>query len=353
MRVLVVKTSSLGDVVHTLPAVTDAGACLDEVRFDWVVEESFAEIPAWHPLVERVIPVSIRRWRRQPVRTWRSGEWREFSRELRTESYDCVIDAQGLLKSAIVTRRARGPRYGLDSNSAREPLAARFYDHPLAVAKGQHAVERVRQLFAAALGYEVPEGVGSYGLVPESFEAGMELPERYMVFLHGTTWDSKHWPPPFWRELARLCTAAEHDVLLPWGNEAEKQRAEALADNMERARVLPRLPLSRLAGVLAAASGVFAVDTGLAHLAAALDRPLVAFYGPTDPVLTGVYGRRGLAMAADFPCAPCLERECGYRGPKVLDHRLEVVVEPACFSRVSPDLAWDAMEKMLSDGAQP
>ena len=103
MRVLLVKTSSLGDVIHTLPALTDAQRAIPGIQFDWVVEEGFAEIPAWHPAVAQVIPVAIRRWRKHPLQTLRSGEWRRFKARLRETHYDLVIDAQGLLKSAWLT----------------------------------------------------------------------------------------------------------------------------------------------------------------------------------------------------------------------------------------------------------
>jgi len=157
MRVLVVKTSSLGDVIHTLPALTDAARAIPGVRFDWLVEENFAEVPTWHPAVERVIPVALRRWRRSVLRTWLAGEWQAMTSQVRLADYDLAIDAQGLIKSAILTRYAGAPVHGLDRASIREPLASRFYDQRHAVAKGRHAVERVRELFAKSLGYALPE----------------------------------------------------------------------------------------------------------------------------------------------------------------------------------------------------
>ena len=153
MRVLIIKTSSLGDVLHTLPAVTDATLQTPGIRFDWVVEEAFAEVPAWHAAVDEVIAVAIRRWKHHPFRVLRAGEPQAVVRQLRSTHYDLVLDAQGLLKSAVIARLARGPRSGLDRDSAREPLAARAYDRRFAIARNQHAVQRVRQLFAAALGY--------------------------------------------------------------------------------------------------------------------------------------------------------------------------------------------------------
>lgn len=164
MRVLIIKTSSLGDVIHTLPALTDAAHAIPGIRFDWVVEEGFAEIPSWHPAVDQVIPVAIRRWRKNLWQTIKSGEWKAFKQRVRERKYDLVIDAQGLVKSAWLTRYVKAPVAGLDRYSAREGWASRFYDRPLSVATGQHAVERVRQLFAMALAYDLPEGIGNYGL---------------------------------------------------------------------------------------------------------------------------------------------------------------------------------------------
>src|SRR5690606_34187458 len=130
MRVLVIKTSSLGDVIHTLPALTDAARALPGARFDWVAEENFAEIPAWHPAVDTVIPVALRRWRRAPLKAWRSGEWRAMKQAIAASPADVVIDAQELIKSALLTRYASAPVHGLDRASVREPFAARFYDSP-------------------------------------------------------------------------------------------------------------------------------------------------------------------------------------------------------------------------------
>ena len=290
MRVLLIKTSSLGDVIHSLPALTDAAQAIPGIQFDWVVEEGFAEIPAWHPAVVEVIPVAIRRWRKQLLQTWRSGEWRRCKARLRAGRYDLVIDAQGLLKSAWLTRYSQTAVAGLDSDSAREPIASRFYDRRYAVPREQHAVERVRQLFAQALGYVLPNTVGDYGL-DRSAMAGAASAEPYVLFLHGTTWASKHWPEADWRALAEHLNARGMAVRLPWGNPAEQDRAERIAAGLEYVSVLPPLNLRGVAAVIAGARACVAVDTGLGHLAAALDVPCISLYGPTLPGKVGAYGR--------------------------------------------------------------
>jgi len=301
VRVLLIKTSSLGDVVHTLPALTDAQRAIPGIQFDWVVEEGFAEIPAWHPAVAQVIPVAIRRWRKNLWQTLRSGEWRRFKARLRETRYDLVIDAQGLLKSAWLTRYVKAPVAGLDRDSAREPLASRFYDRRYAVTRDQHALERVRQLFAQALGYELPQGIGDYGLDRAQLATPGEEP--YLLFLHGTTWPSKHWPEAYWRELAERMSAFGWAIRLPWGNAEEKARAERIAEGIAGASVLPRLNLGGVAKVVAGARACVAVDTGLGHLAAALDVPSISLYGPTLPGRVGAYGRSQVHLCASGPDA--------------------------------------------------
>jgi heptosyltransferase-1 len=301
LRVLLIKTSSLGDVIHTLPALTDAARALPGIQFDWVVEEGFAEIPAWHPAVAQVIPVAIRRWRKHPWQTFRNGEWRRFKARLRETRYDLVIDAQGLLKSAWLTRYVQAPVAGLDRDSAREPLACRFYEQTYAVSKNQHALQRVRQLFSLALGYTLPPGLGDYGLDRAGMADVSELP--YLLFLHGTTWPSKHWPEAEWRALAEHCNGLGWAIRLPWGNAAEKARAERIADGLEHVAVLPKLNLAGVAKVIAGARACVAVDTGLGHMAAALDVPTISLYGPTLPGKVGAYGKGQVHLCASSPGA--------------------------------------------------
>lgn len=299
MHILIVKTSSLGDIVHTLPALTDAARAHPGLRCDWLVERSFAEIPAWHPAVERAIACDLRGWRRNPVRAVFGGEWGGFRRALRQTAYDLVIDAQGLVKSAWLARQARGPLAGPDASCAREPLAASFYQRRHAVPRhdAAHAVERMRRLFALALDYPLPESPPDAGLPRQRF-AAPELAHPYAVLLHGTTWPSKRWPVERWAEVAQWLAARNLRVVLPWGSEAERGQAEAIAAASAAGLVLPRLGLTALAGWLAHARACVGVDTGLAHLAAALGTPQVTLYGPTLPRLTGAVGEHQLWLAS-------------------------------------------------------
>jgi heptosyltransferase-1 len=346
VRVLIIKTSSLGDVIHTLPALTDAAHAIPGIRFDWVVEEGFAEIPSWHPAVDQVIPVAIRRWRKNLWQTVKSGEWKAFKQRLRERKYDLVIDAQGLVKSALLTRYVKAPVAGLDRYSAREGWASRFYDRRLSVAVGQHAVERVRQLFAMALAYDLPEGIGNYGLALDRLQLPPAAP--YVVFLHGTTWATKHWPEAYWRELAERMGRRQLEVRLPWGNPAEKARAERIAQGLNNCQVLPKLNLAGVARVLAAAKACVAVDTGLGHLAAALDVPTISLFGPTNPGLTGAYGRTQIHQASDWPCAPCLQKKCTYKPSADELRRFDLKREwPLCFTRLNPEHVASRLSALL------
>lgn len=337
MRVLLVKTSSMGDVVHSLPAVTDAKNALPELQLDWVVEESFASIAQRHSGVEQVIPCALRRWRKSPWTTWRNGEWQRFKQQLQASEYDCVIDAQGLIKSAVITRLVRGPKVGLDRESAREPMSARVLDRPVSIARNQHAITRVRQLFSQALGYAMPEGLPDYGMA-SGRQYRVLGPGAQLVFFHGTTWSTKHWPESYWAELTGLALQAGCQVHLPWGSEQEHQRAQRIAANRDGVTVMPRQDLSGLMDSLSAMDGFVAVDTGLAHLAAAMALPGVALYGPTDPALTGVLGAHAVSVAADFACAPCVQERCRYQQSR------DEEVNPPCFSRLPPERVWQALQ---------
>lgn len=343
MRVLVVKMSSLGDVVHTLPALADAWAALEgRVTFDWVVEEAFRAIPERHPAVTEVIPIAWRRWRRRLRDS--GGELRRFAARLRRERYDLVIDAQGLVKSAAVTALARRrSSAGLDRASAREGAASLVYRRRIHVSRDRHAVDRVRMLFAGALGYPPPAGPPDFGFRDASrVDAGSGA----CVLLHGTTWPSKQYPLDGWVKIARLAAAAGHRVLVPWGDEAERQRAERLAAAAP-AEVLDRQPLAALADTLAGAAVAIGVDSGLTHLAAALDVPTVGIYGPTSSRLTGVRGGRARSLQADFPGAPCLSRPC--RDPGQPSRRRSQAVDPACYASLPPERVWGAAEALLTE----
>lgn len=333
MRILIIKTSSMGDVIHMLPALTDAAAHFPEATFDWMVEDSFSEIPAWHPSVDRVIPVSFRRWRRALFSSASWKEWREFRALLNDETYDLIIDAQGLVKSGFLAWFARGQRVGLDFRSAREPLASLFYHKKVAVNFEQQAVLRMRLLMSLAMGYAMPSTPPDFGLDRRSLPHEASAP--YLVFLHGTTWESKQWPETYWQDLAKLAEAAGYRVKMTGGNDLEMARAHRIATASSVVDVLPRHTISQMAALLAGAEGAVAVDTGFGHLAGALGLPTVSIYGSTNANFTGVLGPAAHNLAAKFPCSPCLNRTCTYKEPSV--------VVPACYGTVPPAAVFAAL----------
>lgn len=288
-RVLLVKTSSLGDVIHNLPVVSDIRAALPNTRIDWVVEESLTAIPPLHAAVDRVLPVALRRWRTSLISRTTRDEIRVFVADLKRESYDAVIDTQGLLKSALVTWMARGTRHGLDLASAREPLFF-FYDRTYSVPWTLHAVERNRRLAAQALGYVAP-GTVTYGITapPASF-AWLPKGSTYAVLVHATSAEDKLWPESSWTELGGSLGERGLASVLTWGSAPERSRAERLARRIPRAIVAPALSLADAAALLGHARVVIGVDTGFTHFAAALDVATVGIYCATDPAATGLYG---------------------------------------------------------------
>ncbi|MBI2317716.1 MAG: lipopolysaccharide heptosyltransferase I [Betaproteobacteria bacterium] len=284
LKVLLVKTSSLGDVVHNLPVATDIRARFPDACIDWAVEEAYAPLVRLHPAIRRVIPVAIRRWRQRLLgpATW--AEIAVLRRMFRSERYDAVIDTQGLIKSALLARIARGRHHGFDAASAREALAARFYEVTHHVERDQHAVLRNRALAASALGYRAEAGAGC------GIDAATAAREGFAVLLHSTSRADKLWPEERWVALGRELEAAGRRCVLPWGSEEERRRSARIASLLGDALVPGGMPIDELAALLSRASAVIGVDTGLTHLAAALGVPVAAIYGGTDPALTGVYG---------------------------------------------------------------
>lgn len=291
MKICLVKTSSMGDVIHTLPALTDAQRAIPDLEIDWVVEPAFAEIPRWHSVVKNVIPVAIRQWRKQLFRRQTWQQWQAYKQRLQATEYDAVIDAQGLLKSALLaTYLAKGRKCGYDKQSAREGFCHYCYDTTFHIPYHQHAVERIRQLFAFSLGYALPKTIGDYGIA-RHFAKNQSDQTAYLIAIHATTRSDKYWLESHWHRTLQALANQGLTIRLPWGNEKERQRAERLAQHNPNIQVLPKLTLTELAAQIANAKAVISVDTGLSHLAAALDKPNVILYGATDPQLIGAYGK--------------------------------------------------------------
>jgi heptosyltransferase-1 len=284
--VLVVRPSSLGDVVWALSIAQDVARARPGTPVDWVVEEPFAALPAMCAGVRRAVPVALRRWRRAPVAgaTWR--EMRGFRAELRRERYEAILDLQEQVKGGVIARLARGTRHGFDRASVREPVATLFDDVHHAVSPDQHFATRVRTLAAAALGYAVagpPRWRWTFAPPPAC------LPGRpFVVALHATSRADKRWPAERWRALLADVDANGFVPVLPHGSDAEEADARALAAGLASAVVAPRLPLDAMAALIARAHAVVGVDTGLTHLAAAFGIPTLALFTTTDAARAGV-----------------------------------------------------------------
>jgi heptosyltransferase-1 len=333
MRVLLVKLSSMGDIIHTLPAITDAQKAIPDIKFTWLVEEGFAEIAQWHPAVEAVIPVALRKRKLKQVL--------HAVKQVRAQKYDLVLDAQGLIKSASLGRLARAKsRAGYDRYSCREGVASIFYNKKVNVSKNAHAIDRLRQLFALVFNYQVPNDELNYGINWQQVIQPSADINKYLVFLHGTTWDTKHWPETYWQQLAELVVSDGFEVQLPWGSEEQKLRAERIAAVCENVKVLARLSINKVAAVLHNATAIVSVDTGFAHLAAAMGKPVVALYGPTDPEKVGTQGAQALNISPKFACAPCSSRTCTFEDQGTLT--------PPCFRQVTPKFVWKKLTALLS-----
>jgi heptosyltransferase-1 len=293
VNILFVKLSSLGDVVHAMPAVQDLRSALPEARIDWVVERAFAPLVQRCEGVQRVIPCELRKWRKAPLARETRAQWRAFRAELRAQPYDAVVDLQGLTKSGLVARLAQlapgGKRYAMANRtegSSYEAPTRWFADVAVQLEPHSHAVDRSRALCAAAFSYAL-SGPPRFGLG----RAGAAR-DHTVVLVHGTSREDKCWPEEHWIALGQRLLAQGHALALPHGNDAELARSERLAAALgPAAQVWPRLSLDALTERLAGSAGAIGVDSGLSHIAVALDLPHVQVYnfdtawrtGPLDP----------------------------------------------------------------------
>lgn len=306
LRVLIVKLSSLGDVVHAMPAVMDIRCVFPHAQIDWVVERAFAPLAARCEAVDRVIACDLRRWRKtflkKETRAVARSEWQAFKADLQRESYDVILDLQGLTKSAWVAwlaRKAKGAkRYALANRtdgSGYEWPTRWVADVAVAVQPHIHAVARGRVLCARALGYEVPTRM-TYGL-----GAAARQRKPYVVFVHGTSRADKEWPLAAWFDMGKRLQQQGFQIALPHGNAVERLRSEALAEMLPGAVVWPSLSLDALTTEMAQCTGVIGVDSGLSHIAVALDLPHVQIYNFDTAWRTGPEGLARQCSVVDCP----------------------------------------------------
>ena len=285
MKILIVRVSSLGDVVHNMPMVADILRHRPDAHIDWVVEEAYENLVRLNTGVRHIIPYALRRWRKSLLSPATRAEMRSFYRRVREEEYDIVFDTQGLLKTGVVMRMARvvpgGMRVGLANGtegSGYEGASRIFHTMSVPVDARTHAVLRGRLVAAAALGYQVEQPDDFSLRAPDVLPPAWLPSEPYAAFFHATARPSKQWAPDGWVKIAHLLAARGMPVLLPWGSDAEKQAAEALAAQMPNARVLPKLPMMEAVLLAQRAALAIGVDTGLTHIAAAYERPTIELY---------------------------------------------------------------------------
>jgi heptosyltransferase-1 len=303
-RILFTRMSSLGDIIHTFPAATDARRAHPDAVLDWVVEEAYVPLARMHPGVTRVIPVALRRWRWRllSARSWR--EMAAFRRELRRHAYDAIIDTQGLIKSAAVARLARGPVYGFGRSTAREPLATRLYRASYEFAPADHKIERYRTVAARALGYT--PGTLDYGIGSPA-RPSVAPAEDYCVLLHSTARAGKLWREQDWCEVGRWLEGQGLVCALPWGNEQERSRAVRIAGGLRRSVVPRRMSLEEAGGLVGHADRVVGLDTGLMHLAAALRVPVVGIFCDSEPLDARPLGSGAIAYRGGVGRPPTAE----------------------------------------------
>ncbi len=303
-KILIVRTSSLGDLVHMLPAISDIAAHVPQAQIDWVVEEALAEIPQWHPHIHHVYTVAHRRWRKRWWQPQVRAERRQFRADISAQAYDVVLDMQALMKSVWVVRQTRGPRHGLNWKSAREPLSSLFYQHKYAVEFWQPAVMRQRLLAAQVFDYSL-SGPPNYGL--HAFRVDNPV-QNYAAIMPSASRDDKLWAPEKWHIIFDYLIEQGLDLRLFAGNDQEAARArDLIADYEDHAQVLPRMGLTEVANELAAARLMVGLDSGLTHLSAALGRPTVGIYKASTPTRTPLIGSAYTASLGDRGQDPSAE----------------------------------------------
>jgi heptosyltransferase-1 len=340
IKILLVKMSSMGDIFHTFPAISDLKAQFPDAIIDWVVEDSFKEIVDWHPGINKAIPISLRRWMKERS----SKSWREFTswkKNLQNETYDVVIDAQGLLKSALIAKCAKATTVkGFNKQSARESIASFFYKERFNVTKSQHAVERTRQLLGEAFGYS-PMPTLNFG-INQNFSHVIKNP-RKLIFIIGTSWVTKLWSTYHWQHLVAIAIEDGFDVEIMWGSTEERAIADSIIAACPKAtRPLQRMTITAIAEKLVEAAGVIGLDTGFSHLAGALETPTIALYGATSPVKVGLIGEHtsNLQIEQLLACMPCHKRQCKWLPENSLD-------TPPCMNGIKPFDVWNTLKTKI------
>ena len=336
-KILIIKMSSMGDVLHALPVLADIkNAFGKQTQIDWVVEPNYASLLAQHPLINQVYPLPLRKYK-NTFKRFNNPNTKKLKQLLRQQSYDVVLDLQGLLKSAIVSRWAKAPVYGYNKKSIREPLASYFYQHKFQVDKSEHAITRMRELTANALSYTLPNTLPDYRL--NTYKASAQDVKSNIILFPFTTWQSKHWPKHHWQSCIKLLSE-NYNIYIAWGSDEEHKQATEFIAHQSHCQLTPQLNIKQMQQFLLNMHAFIGVDTGFAHLATAMDIPGIVLMGPTDKHRSGPLGERQLALDVSLPCRPCHKRQC---------HLPEIAGElrPACMAALSPTMVLQHLQQLI------
>ncbi|HJN38375.1 MAG TPA: lipopolysaccharide heptosyltransferase I [Gammaproteobacteria bacterium] len=321
MNILIVKLSSFGDLIHTFPAITDLKTHVPEARIDWLVDASYAAIPSWHPGVDNVLELPMRK--QGGKRNWRAMF--KAHQKLREKQYDVVIDVQGLMKSSFCLWGLKGVKHGFATSMLRESLARLSYHHQHEV-DAEHIIEKNRQLLAAALDYSL-EKTYRFGIESQAVK------RKQLVFFMGSSWHNKRWPLSHWYQLVRKAIDQGYHVVMPWGSQQEKNELLSFNSFPSSQLTLSSYSLDELKEVLALSEVVIASDTGILHLAQALDTKVIGLFGPTDPKHSGSKHW----VQSKEPCVPCRQRKCKFR-----DNYWST-----CMNAIHPEDVWSSLIKII------
>jgi heptosyltransferase I len=283
MRILLVKMSSMGDIIHNMPMIHDIKTHFPNAQIDWVVEEAFVDLARLNPLVNNVIPIALRRWKKSIFSKKNWAEFFAFKKQLQAQTYDYILDTQGLIKSALIAKLAHGNSYGQNAQTSHEYPAHWFLNRTFNIPKNLHAITRNRMLAGLSLDYAVNDAQINYDIALTKFEENVInlLPPNCIMLVHSTAREAKHWPNENWVKLGQFLNAQAYALALPWGNDIEKERAETIASQLKNAIVLPKLSIVQLTYLLAKTKACIGLDTGLTHIATAINRPTLAIFTDT------------------------------------------------------------------------
>ena len=299
MKVLILKLTSMGDLMHALPALTEAEQNIKDISFDWVVDKAFSSVPSWHPAVDKIIQTDHRNWKKQLFSSKSREALNLVKKEINATDYDFVVDMQNNLKSAFLSFLSDHSVTGMDASSSREYPAHWAYSNKIHINKSLHAIDRQKELLALSLGYSSSSDI-NYGLSKVKFlKPAVALPANYVVLVQNASWPTKQWPVACWKDLVKHLDGHGVNVLLPSGNKEELLRAKDIASVSEKATALEILPLNEVAYIIDNADYCICSDTGLAHLSAAVNTPSLTLYGPTDINLIGTKGNNQIHIVGD------------------------------------------------------